>query len=129
MIPKNLFWCCKETSLPEKEDFYTNVNMEDISNANYKHSKRVCREFVSLKVCVEFQFFVQQKAQTLWLENVTIPLQIKIIEKQQVVTKNVEIQWYLREFVLPKSWPGDGFFKLRKSKFLERKFLPKLAFK
>ena len=32
-----------DTSLPEKEDFYTNLNMEDISDANYKHGKKVCK--------------------------------------------------------------------------------------
>ena len=30
-----------ETSLPDKEDFYNNLNMEDITNADYKHAKRV----------------------------------------------------------------------------------------
>ena len=28
-----------ETLLPEKEDFYSNLNMEDITNADYKHEK------------------------------------------------------------------------------------------
>ena len=31
-----------ETSLPEKEDFYSHLNMED---ANYVHTKRVCKDF------------------------------------------------------------------------------------
>ena len=26
-----------ETSLPEKENFYSNLNMEDITNADYTH--------------------------------------------------------------------------------------------
>ena len=30
-----------ETSLSEKED----LNMEDITNANYTHAKRVCKDF------------------------------------------------------------------------------------
>ena len=29
-----------ETSLPEKEDFYSQVNMEDITDADYVHAKR-----------------------------------------------------------------------------------------
>ena len=28
-----------ETSLPEKEDFYSHLNMEDITNADYTHAK------------------------------------------------------------------------------------------
>ena len=27
-----------ETLLPDKEDFYSNMNMEDITNAHYKHA-------------------------------------------------------------------------------------------
>ena len=27
-----------ETLLPGKEDFYSNINMEDITNADYKHA-------------------------------------------------------------------------------------------
>ena len=34
-----------ETSLPEKEDFYSHLNMEDITDANYPHAKRVCKGF------------------------------------------------------------------------------------
>ena len=34
-----------ETSLPEKEDFYSHLNMEDIADAEYMHAKRVCKDF------------------------------------------------------------------------------------
>ena len=34
-----------ETSLPNKENFYSCLNMEDITDFNYKHAKRVFREF------------------------------------------------------------------------------------
>ena len=34
-----------EASLPEKEDFYSHLNMEDITDANYVHTKRVCKDF------------------------------------------------------------------------------------
>ena len=30
-----------ETSLPEKEEFYSNLNMKDITAADYKHAKRL----------------------------------------------------------------------------------------
>ena len=33
------------TLLPEKEDFYSHLNMEDITNADYTHGKRVCKNF------------------------------------------------------------------------------------
>ena len=34
-----------ETSLPNKENFYSCLNMEDITDIDYKHAKRVFREF------------------------------------------------------------------------------------
>ena len=34
-----------ETSLPEKEDFYSHLNMEDITDADYAYTKRVCKDF------------------------------------------------------------------------------------
>ena len=33
-----------ERSLPEKEDFYSHLNMEDITDADYVHAKRVCKD-------------------------------------------------------------------------------------
>ena len=34
-----------ETSLPKKEDFQSNLNMEGITNMNYRHAKRVYKDF------------------------------------------------------------------------------------
>ena len=34
-----------EASLPEKEDFYSHLNMEDTTDADYVHPKRVCKDF------------------------------------------------------------------------------------
>ena len=31
--------------LPRKEDFYSNLNMEDIKDSDYSHAKRVCKDF------------------------------------------------------------------------------------
>ena len=31
-----------ETTLPEKEEFYSNLNMEDIKDTDYINVKRVC---------------------------------------------------------------------------------------
>ena len=35
-------WEDNETTLPEKEEFCSNVNMEDITDANYMRVKKVC---------------------------------------------------------------------------------------
>ena len=34
-----------ETSWPEKEEFYSNLNEEDITDADYMYAKRVCKDF------------------------------------------------------------------------------------
>ena len=34
-----------ETLLPEKEDFYSHLNMEDITDADYAQAKRVSKDF------------------------------------------------------------------------------------
>ena len=34
-----------ETSLPEKEEIYNSLNMEEIIDANYMHAKIICKDF------------------------------------------------------------------------------------
>ena len=34
-----------ETSLPQKEEFYSNLNVKDITDVDYMHGKRVCKGF------------------------------------------------------------------------------------
>ena len=34
-----------KTMLPEKEEFYSNINMENITDADYMQAKRVCKDF------------------------------------------------------------------------------------
>ena len=34
-----------ETSLPEKEDFYSHLKTEDIADEHYVHSKTACKDF------------------------------------------------------------------------------------
>ena len=34
-----------ETSLPHKEDFYSHLNMEDITEEDYAHTKSICKDF------------------------------------------------------------------------------------
>ena len=44
---------CK-TLLPKKEGFYSHLDKEDIADADYTHSKRVCKNF-EIKVLIEYQ--------------------------------------------------------------------------
>ena len=33
-----------ETTLPEKGEFYSNLNIKNITDADYMHRRRVCKE-------------------------------------------------------------------------------------
>ena len=57
-----------ETTLPGKEEFYSNLNMEDITEADYIHAKRVCKEF-EIKNVGEYHD-LHLKTDTLLLANV-----------------------------------------------------------
>ena len=48
-----------EISLPEKEDFYSHLNMEDITEADYTHAKRVCKDF-EVKPLGEYHYLYVQ---------------------------------------------------------------------
>ena len=53
-----------ETSLPDKEDFYSQLYMEDITDADYSHAKRVCKSLETKKLgeyhdlCVQSDTFL-----------------------------------------------------------------------
>ena len=53
---------------PEKEEFYSNLNMEGIRNADYMHAKRVCKEFEIKKLGEYNDLYC--KSDTLLLANI-----------------------------------------------------------
>ena len=57
-----------ETLLIEKEDIYSHLNMEDITDADYKHGQRVCKDF-EIKNLGEF-FDLYLESDTLFLADV-----------------------------------------------------------
>ena len=48
-----------EISLPEKEDSYSYLNTEDITDAGYTHAKRVCKDFKIKDFGEYHEFYVQ----------------------------------------------------------------------
>ena len=48
-----------ETSLLVKEDFYSQLNMEDIINADHAHIKGVCKDFETKKLGEYHDLYVQ----------------------------------------------------------------------
>ena len=57
-----------KTTLPKKEEFYSNRNMEDITDVYYMHAKRVCRDF-EMKSFVDYHDFYL-KSDTILLTDV-----------------------------------------------------------
>ena len=57
-----------ETSLPVKEDFYCHLNMGDITDADYAHAIRVCKDFESKNWGEYHDLYVQ--SDTLLLDDV-----------------------------------------------------------
>ena len=48
-----------ETSFPEKEDFYSHLNMENITDADYAPAKRVSKDFEIKKLGKYHDLYVQ----------------------------------------------------------------------
>ena len=70
----SLFYCCEKvfilisiwmmekintTSLPGEKIFYSHLNMEDITDADYAHAKRVCKDFYIKNVGEYDELYVQ----------------------------------------------------------------------
>ena len=49
----------KEASLPEKEDFYSHLDMEDSPDAEYTHSKRIYKDFKIKHLAEYHNLYVQ----------------------------------------------------------------------
>ena len=48
-----------ETPLPQKESFQSHLNMEDITDVDYTHAKRVRKDFKIAKLDEDHDLFVQ----------------------------------------------------------------------
>ena len=57
-----------ETILPEKEEFYSNLSMEDITHAYYVHGKRVCKDFEIKNLGEYYDLYL--KSDTLLLDDI-----------------------------------------------------------
>ena len=48
-----------ETTLPEEEEFYSYLNLENITDADYMHAKRVCKDFEIKKLGEYHNLYLQ----------------------------------------------------------------------
>ena len=48
-----------ETLLPKKEEFYSNLNMNDITDTNYMHAKKICKDFERKKLSEYHDFYLK----------------------------------------------------------------------
>ena len=91
-----------ETSLSEKEDFYSRLNMKDITDADYAHAKGVCKD-LEIKISGDFQDLNVQ-SDTLLLADVFQNL------------RNTYLEIYETDLVKLVSTPGLAWEKLQKTK-------------
>ena len=52
-------WKKFDETLPEKEDFYSNLDMEDITDGDYVHLKRVGKDFETKNLGKYYDFYVE----------------------------------------------------------------------
>ena len=64
---------------------------------------------------IRVYIFVQQKHELFDFKTPWFSSKLK-----QVAASSFRIQWYLRELLISKNWPGQGFFKLWKSRCFSR---------
>ena len=62
-----------ETSLPDKEAFYSNLNMEDITDVDYKHAKIVFKNLINKNLGDYHDLYVQS-------DTLLLPDVLKILE-------------------------------------------------
>ena len=55
-----------ETTLLEKEEFYSTLNIKDITDPDYMHAKRVCKDF-EIKNLGEYNDFILKMVHYFWL--------------------------------------------------------------
>ena len=67
-----------ETPLPDKDSFYSNLNLEDIADVNYRHAKRVFKNLNKKNLGDYHDFYVQ--SDTLLLTDVFENFRNKCIE-------------------------------------------------
>ena len=91
-----------ETSLSEKEDFYSHLNMKDITDADYAHAKRVCKD-LEIKNSGEFQDLNVQSDTLLLADVFQNP-------------RNTYLEIYEIDLVKLVSTPGLAWEKLKKTK-------------
>ena len=75
-----------ETSLPEKDDFYSHLNMEDLINAGFAHAKRVCKDFEIKNLGEYHNLYVQ--SDTLLLADVFENFRNMCIEMYNLILQN-----------------------------------------
>ena len=56
-----------ETAVPEKDKFYSNLTIEDFTEDDYKHGKRVCKDF-EIKKLGEYRDLYLRSHVLLWAD-------------------------------------------------------------
>ena len=72
-----------ETSLPDKKEFYSSLNMDDITDVDYRHAERVFKFFNNKNIGKYHDLYVQ--SDTLLLSDVFEILRIKVLKYMNLI--------------------------------------------
>ena len=73
-----------EISLPNKKDYYSCLNMEDITDIDYRHAKKIFKELEVNNLGDYHDLYVQ--SDTLLLTNIFENFRNKYIEKYELIS-------------------------------------------
>ena len=81
-----------ETLLPEKEDFCSHLNMEDTTDADLPHPKRVCKDFEIRNLGEYYDSYVQSdtllSADEIYLYLLIYTLEICVLRYMTLILQN-----------------------------------------
>ena len=75
-----------KASLPEKEDFYSHLNMKDITDADYVYAKWVCKDFEIKHLGEYYDLYVQRY--TLLLADVFENFRKSVLKNLNLILQN-----------------------------------------
>ena len=82
-------------TLPEREEFYSNLNMEDITDADYMHAKKVCKDFKIKKMDEHHDLYLKKDMLSFIIVIFSIVEKVNRVKRQYLNLLYVNICWQL----------------------------------
>ena len=79
----------------KKERFYSNLNMEDITDADYMHAKKVCKDFKIKKMDEHHDLYLKKDMLSFIIVIFSIVEKVNRVKRQYLTLLYVNICWQL----------------------------------